>query len=151
MLKNCFVLSEGVLLINWAVLFNTIFWILARDRFPGISLTCFCVLLLIIPSAPTITCMALVFIFHILAISISRSLYLLSFSNSLAEILLSHDTLVSVNWHVLFCLCLITISGLLACMVLSVLIGKSQRLVTFGLSTTGNGLCSYHLSGVSIL
>ena len=37
------------------------------------------------------------FIFHILAISISRSLYLLGFSNSIAEILLSDSTLISIN------------------------------------------------------
>ena len=135
----------------WAVLFNTIFWISARDKFPGISSTYFYVPFLIIPSVPTITGMVFVFIYHFLAISISRSWYLLRFTNSVAEILLSDGTLISINWHVLFYLCLIIISGLLACIVLSVLIGKSQRMVTFGVSTTGNGLCSYHLLGVSIL
>ena len=59
---------------------------------------------------------------------------LLSFSNTLAEILLSDGTLISINWHVLFCLCLITISGLLTCVVLSVVMGKSQRVVNFGVS-----------------
>ena len=42
------------------------------------------------PSGLAITGMVYVFIFRILAISISRSLYLLSFSNSLAEILHAH-------------------------------------------------------------
>ena len=103
------------------------------------------------PSAPTVTGMVFVFIFYILDISISRSLYLyINFSNSLAEILLSDGTFISINWHYLFYLSLITISGLLACIVLSVPVGKSQRMVTFDVSTTGNGLCSCHLSSVSI-
>ena len=47
------------------------------------NLTWFCILFLVIPSAPTITDMVYVSNFHFLAISVSRSLYLLSFSNSL--------------------------------------------------------------------
>ena len=94
--------------------------------------------------------MVFVFIFHFLAISISRSLYLLSFSNCLAGLFLSDDTLISISWHALFFLCLITISELLSCIVLSVLIGNSWNMVTLGVSTTGNVSYSYHLSGLSI-
>ena len=90
------------------------------------------------------------FIFHISAICISRSLYLLSFSKSLADILLSDGTLICIRWHVLFCFCLITIFGLLACIVMSVLMEKYHRMVIFWISTTSSGLCSYHLLGVSV-
>ena len=59
---------------------------------------------------------------------------------------LANGTLISINWHVSFCLCLITMSESLTCIILSVLMGKSQRMVTFplplGVFTTGNGLCS---------
>ena len=43
-----------------------------------------------------------------------------------------------------------TISGLLACINLSVLIGKSQRMVIYEVSTADKGSRSYHLLGVLI-
>ena len=134
----------------WAVLFNTIFLNFSQAWISLNFINIFLCPLLIIPSAPTVTGMVFVFIFHILVISISGSFYLLSFSNSLAEILLYDGTFMSINWHVLFRLCLITASGLLACIVPSVLIEKSHRMVTFGVSITDKDLCSYHLLGVSI-
>ena len=97
-----------------------------------------------------ITGMVLVFTFHIFEISISKSLYLLSFSNSFAETLLSLGTLISISWHVCLTLSLITISGRLARIVRSVWIEKSHNMVTALFSVTGSGLCSYHFSSVSI-
>lgn len=58
--------------------------------------------------------------------------------------------MVSINWHVLNLLMFGTISGLLACINLSVLIGKSQRMVIYEVSTADKGSRSYHLLGVLI-
>ena len=64
---------------------------------------------LMVPSAPITMGITSVFIFHILCISISRSLYLLFFSISLIETFLSHGTVMSINLQVEFTLSLIMI------------------------------------------
>ena len=54
------------------------------------------------------------FIPHILVVSISRSLYLESFSVVFNEVFLSDGTAISMSLQVLFLWSLITVSGLLA-------------------------------------
>ena len=103
------------------------------------------------PSAPTITGTVLVLSFHILCISISRPLYLLSLSNSLAGMFWSVDMLMLMRRHVFYLKSLTIMSGRFACIVLSVRMGKSRNRVTLSPSTTGCGLCSYQCSQVSIL
>ena len=105
--------------LEYDLYYLTLFFRLQGETISLNFINIFLCFFLIIPSAPTVTGMAFVFIFHMLVISISRSLSLLSFANTLAELLLSDGTLISINWNVLFCLCLITISGLLACSISS--------------------------------
>ena len=63
--------------------------------FPRISLTTFSEPFLITPNAPITTGIISVFICHILVISISRYLYLESFSETLVEVLLSEGIAVT--------------------------------------------------------
>ena len=63
------------------------------------------------PIAPITTGIVSVFIPHILVASISRSLYLESFSVVFHEVFLSDDTAKSMSLQVLFLWSLITISG----------------------------------------
>ena len=103
------------------------------------------------PRAPTITGTVLILSFYILCISISRSFFLLSLSNSLAGMFWSVGMLMSMRRHVFSLKSLTIMSGQFTCMVLSVRMGKSHNRVTLGPSTTGCGLCSYQCSQVSIL
>ena len=73
---------------------------------------------LITPSAPMTTGTISIFIPHILAISISRSLYLESFSATLTDVLRSDGTAMSINMQNLSFLLLIIISGLLLLLLL---------------------------------
>ena len=86
------------------------------------------------------------FIPHILVVSISRSLYLDSFSVVFNEVFLSDGTVISMSLQVLFLWSLITISGLLSAISLSVC---SCRASLFSLAVAG--LCSYHLSDTWML
>ena len=101
---------------------------------------------LIMPSAPVTTGMVLVLSFHIFVTSISRSLYLESFWNSLREIFLSSGTATSSIIHVFSLWSFIVLSGRFASILLSVWIVKSHKIVTYVLSITGCGVCSYHFS-----
>ena len=74
--------------------------------------------------APTITGTVLVLSFHILCLSISRSLYLQSLSNSLAGMFWSVGMLMSMRRHVFSLKSLTIMSGRFAFIVLSVRMGK---------------------------
>ena len=75
-----------------------------------------------VPSAPTTTGRTFIFTFHILLISISKSLYLLIFSASLSAMFLSSGTEASISIQVLDFRSWMTTSGLLAKIFLSVII-----------------------------
>ena len=105
---------------------------------------------LMVPSAPITMGIISVFIFHILCISISRSLYLLFFSISLIETFLSHGTVMSINLQFEFTLSLIMISGLFAPICLSVFTAMSHSTVCVSVLVTVSGWCLYHLSEVLI-
>ena len=51
------------------------------------------------PRAPMATGIVSVPVFHIQAISISKSLYLKSFSTTLTDVFLSDGTAISMIWH----------------------------------------------------
>ena len=82
--------------------------------FPGLLQICLSMSFLITPSDPMTTGTICVFIPHILAISISRFLYLQSFSATLTDVLQSDGTAMSISISDLSFLFLIIISGLLA-------------------------------------
>ena len=88
--------------------------------FPGMSLTYFLNYLKMVPVAPNITGITLVFTFHTRCISIVRSLYFKIFSASLFITFLSPGIATSINMHVIFLLSRIIMSGLLLGIVLSV-------------------------------
>ena len=78
------------------------------------------------------------------------SLYVLSFSMVLTEMLVSRGTVMSMRRQVLPFLLFSIMSGLLAAMVLSVWMGMSHRMVTVSFSVTALGSCSYHRSFISV-
>jgi hypothetical protein len=84
------------------------------------SLTYFLNDLEMVPVAPIITVIALVFIFRMRSISVVRSLYFKIFSDYFLVTFLSPVIATSINMHVLFSLSLIIMSGLLLGIVLSV-------------------------------
>ena len=129
---------------------KTIFWIYSMLIFPGIFDTCSSICFLTSPRAPIMTGITVVFICHILVISISRSLYLDNFSVSLLATFLSDGTDISMKMHLFSFLSLITMSGLFAVISLSVWIGISHNITTTFPSTTVLGLCSYHLKGLTL-
>ena len=99
------------------------------------------VALLIVPRAPMITGMVSVFTFHILLISNSKSLYVLFFSLCFRQMFRSHGTDMSISWHVLVFVFFTTISGLLALIFRSVIIGQSHMMVIWSLLTIFAGSC----------
>ena len=68
---------------------------------PGIFATVHLIPFFITPSAPITSGSVVVFIFHILLTSISKSLYFDSFSTSFIETFLSEGIVISISWHVL--------------------------------------------------
>ena len=84
---------------------------------------------LMVPRAPITTGTVVVLSPHIRSTSISKSLYLLSFSVVLTEVLVSRGIVMSMRRQVLSFLFVNTMSGLLAAMVLSVWMGMSHRMV----------------------
>ena len=98
---------------------------------PGIFSVCFCSPFLMSPRTPVTTGIVSVFIPHILVVSISRSLYLESFSVVFNEVFLSDGTVTSISLQVSFLWSLITTSGLLAAISLSVRICIFQSIVPF--------------------
>ena len=88
---------------------------------------------------------------HIRLVSISKSLHLDSFSVTFTNVFLPDGTAMSMNLQVFVLWSLITISGLLAVIFLSVCIGMSHNIVTSSFSVTVCGSWSYHFSNVLIL
>ena len=85
---------------------------------------------LIAPSAPLITGIVSVLMPRISRlVSISKSLYLDSFSVTFTDMFLSDGTAMSISLQVFVLWSLITISGLLAVIFLSVCIGISHNIV----------------------
>ena len=99
---------------------------------------------LMVPMAPITTGTVVVLSPHIRSTSISKSLYLLSFSVVLTEVLVSRGIVMSMRGQVLSFLFFNTMSGLLAAMVLSVSMGMSHRMVALSFSVIVLGSCSYH-------
>ena len=84
-----------------------------------------------VPVAPLITCISVVFTFHIRWISIIRSLYFKIFSASFLITLLSPEMATSISMHVFFSLSRLIISGLWLGKVLSVRTCWFHNMVTF--------------------
>ena len=101
---------------------------------------------LMVTRAPITTETVVVLSPHICSTLISRSLYLVSFSMVLTEVLVSRGIVMSMRRQVLSFLFFSTKSGLLAAMVLSVWMGMSHRIVTRSFSVTVLGSRSYHRS-----
>ena len=96
----------------------------------------------ILPKAAMITGAVVVFIPHVFSISISRSLYFMSFSIVFKEVFLSLGMDITISRQVLSFLSFTTISGLFAFISLSVWIGMSQSIVAVWFSVTVAGSCS---------
>ena len=92
---------------------------------------------LMVPRVP-ITVTVVVLSPHIRSTSISRSLYLVSFSVVLTEVLVSRGIVFR------------TMSGLLTALVLSEWMSMSHRIVTLSFLVTALGSCSYHYSFTSM-
>ena len=80
-----------------------------------------------------------VFIPHVFSISISRSVYFVSFSIVFKEVFLSVGIDLSISGQVLSFLSFTTMSGLFAFISLSVWIGISQSIVAVWFSVTVAG------------
>ena len=102
------------------------------------------------PKAPITTGIVVAFIPHIRSISISRSLYLDSFSFTFTEVFLSVGMAISMSRQLFSFLFLMTMSGLLAFISRSVCIGMSHKIVMSSFSDTVWGSCSYHFDFVLI-
>ena len=100
----------------------TVFCSSLTSWFPGMSLTYFLNDLEMVPVAPIITSITLVFTFHMHCISIVRSLYFKIFSASFSITFLSPGFATSINMHVLFPLSRIIMSGLLLGIVIIIII-----------------------------
>ena len=93
----------------WAVPTKVIFCGALMLIAPGIFSVCFCSPFLRSLRAPITSGIVFVLIPHILVVSISKSLYLESFSMVFNEVFLSDGTAISTSWLVLFFWSLITI------------------------------------------
>ena len=113
--------------------------------FPGILLMHFLNDFEMVPVAPIISDVTLVFTFNMLCISVVRSLYFKIFSASFLITFLSPDIATSINIHVLASLSRIIMSGLLLGMVLSVCTCWFHNMVTLPplLVSADFGTCSY--------
>jgi hypothetical protein len=111
----------------------------------GMMLKYFMNYLEMIPVAPIITGITLVFTFHIRCISIVRSLYFKIFSTSFWITFLSSEIATSVSMHVPFSLSRVTMSGLLLGMVVSVCTCWFYSMVTLPprFVSIDFGTCSY--------
>ena len=130
----------------WGVLVSIIFCVSWSNSLSLVSSIKFWVPFLFMPSAPVTTAIVLILSFKIFVTSISRSLYLESFWNSLREIFficwkcnIYHDACI------FFEICYL-MSGRFASIFLSALIVKSLRIVTSVFSVTGCGVSPYHFS-----
>ena len=88
------------------------------------------------PKAPVITWTVVVFIPHIFSISISRSLYFVSFSTVFKEVFFSVGMDIWISRQVLSFFSFTTMFGLFAFISLLVWIGMSQSIVAAWFSVT---------------
>ena len=98
------------------------------------------------PSAPMTMGTVFALFFHILPISIAKSLYFSSFSSSFFTTLVSSGTATSMILHPSIILSIRIRSGLLASIVLPVYTLKSHNSLMCSFSITGSALWSYHFS-----
>ena len=80
---------------------------------------------------------------------ISKSVYLLSFSEALTEVLVLRGVVMSTRRRLLSFLLFSAMTRLLAAMVLSVWMGMFHIMVTLSFSVIALGSCSYHRSFTS--
>ena len=90
------------------------------------SLTYFLNDLEMVPVAPIITGIILVFTFHMRCISIVRSLYFKIFSASFLITFLSPGIATSINVHVLFSLSRIIMSGLFITIIIIIIMFRKE-------------------------
>ena len=105
---------------------------------------------LMVPRVPITTGTVVVLSPHIHSTSISKSLYLVSFSVVLTQVLVSRGIVMSMGRQVLSFLSFRTMSSLLAALVLSEWMGMSHRIVTLSFLVTALDSCSYHHSFTSM-
>ena len=105
---------------------------------------------LMVPRVPITTGTVVVLSPHIRSTSISKSLYLVSFSVVLTQVLVSRGIVMSMGRQVLSFLFFRTMSSLLAALVLSEWMGMSHRIVTLSFLVTALDSCSYHHSFTSM-
>jgi hypothetical protein len=103
----------------------TVFCSSLTSWFPDMLLTYFLNDFEMVPVAPIITGITLVFTFYFRCISIVRSLYIKIFSASFLITFLSPGIAISINVHVPFSLSRIIMSGLLLGMILLLLLPGS--------------------------
>ena len=89
-----------------------------------------------------ITGTVVVFISHVFSISISRSLFFVSFSTVFKKVFLSVGMDLSISRQALSLLSFTTMSGLFSLISLSVWIGMSQSIAAVWFSVTVAGSCS---------
>ena len=106
--------------------------------------------LLEVPSAPITSGTVVVLSPQIRSTSISKSLYLVSFSVVLTEVLVSRGLVMSMRSQVLSFLFFSAIFGLLAAMVLSMWMAMSHGIVMLSFLVTVLGSCAYRRSFSSI-
>ena len=134
-------LTDRVLLSMRAVPRRTIFCSSVILILPGILPIQFSVLFSTSPKAPMITGTVVVFISYVFSISITRSLYFVSFS-VIFKVFLSVGIDIPISRQVLSFLSFTTMSGLFAFISLSVWICMSQSIVAVWFSITVAGSCS---------
>ena len=101
--------------------------------------------LVTVPKAPIRIGIIVTFRFYSFFLSLARSRYLSFFSDSFSFILWSARTAKLTILQILFFSLIITKSGLLAEIRLSVRMSKSYRSLCMSFSRTDDGLCIYHL------
>ena len=128
-----------------AIFSNAVVWIVSTRPPTSKSSRPFNNPLVTVPNAPITIGTIVTFMFHSFFNSLARSRYLSFFSLSFRFILWSAGTAKSTILQILFLLLIIMRSGLLAGIRWSVCMLKSHRSLCESFSTTGAGLCIYHL------
>ena len=101
---------------------SAVLWISCRLLLPGISQSCLLVPFLITPRAPTTMRITTVLICHMKAISVSKSLYLGGFSDTLKEVFLSDGMATSIRVNLFSRSFFITMSGQFAVIIIIIII-----------------------------
>ena len=114
-----------------------------NDGAPGICETKLGTVFATIPNALITTGSDVILRCHVLVTSISKSLYLLSFSKILSDTFVLLGTDISMRKQLLSVWFLTTMSGLSAWIFLSVWMAKSHKKVAFLFAMTFGGLCSH--------